>query len=296
MEDEQVETPAEEVQPEQELTAEELFSAKLNELRAEKSKPAETEEVAADADVDGEPEADEVETPEAKPEPVKVEGTTAAMRLLAKQNGVDDRVIKLTTNDDQLTELIEHAIQSREEANKAEIEPATELANILPEDEFGADDPVRKQVDAIIGEVKTLRDDVVSIVNWALGQVKVQEQSREAQIASQLGSFDSHLDTFDNPVLGNKQSGTHNNDVRAAVWNKFWNLKEEKPQATDAELINEAAAAFGYKTKKQTRTEAIKDDNANRLGGSGTKPLPEPQLEGKELALSLMRKALAKTK
>jgi hypothetical protein len=132
------------------------------------------------------------------------------------------------------------------------------------------------------------------VVSVLMDQKNFVEQTKEQQQQSTIGAFDAKLDAFESPVLGD-ESG-RNQMVRAAIWNAYWELKEESPKAKDDELIQRATALFGITPKQMKRQEALKADSAKRLGGGPSKAVPEPNLTGREAALAAIQGILARNK
>jgi len=198
------------------------------------------------------------------------------MKTLASQYGLKDKAIALAKNDEELRVLIEEFVEARRAA-EPQPEPTVEPEFVLelPEDEFPADDPARKAFEGLAKELQQTKNDLKIVVNALLDQQNFVEKTQQAEHTSVLGMFDAELDQYESEVLGNRKSETHNNDLRAAIWDKYWKLKEEKPTTADAKLIAEAAKAFGQVSKTQKREQGIRQDSVRRLGGDGgSKPIP----------------------
>ena len=282
---------------EEQASAQERFAELLADKTEDKTLPTE-QSVDADEEVSEEPETEETQQEEPK-ETAKVEGPSRAMRWQAKQAGVSDRLIALADTDEDLEVLIEESQQSREPEKKAEAQEFPSFEIELPEDEFPADDPVRKQLVSMKGfydkQLQQAREDIGLLASVLTEQKSFIEQSQQEQLVNTQGAFDAHLDQFENPQLGSRAAGNHNHKLRQAIYNEYWELKQDKPNAKDADLINEAVAAFGIKSQQTKRKEALEHDNKRRLGGGPTKAVSEPQLTGRALAESRIQEILARS-
>lgn len=278
-----------------------VFAEKLAALTEEKSpKPTDAgAEVDADEDATEDTETEETQKPESK-EVAKVEGPSIAVKAWAKQAGLDPDLIAIATSDDQLGLMVEKLVASRETEQKPEPTPEPEFKLELPEDEFPAGDPVRKTLESMndfyAKQIEKSKQDTSLLATYVKGLLEETETSKQQQLVNEQGTFDAYLDSLENEVLGNYQDGTHNHDVREAIYGKFWRLKQENPKSKDADLINEAAKAFGIKSQQTKRKEALASDNKKRLGGGPTKSVPEPQLSGREKALADIDAILARSK
>ncbi len=297
MDDEQVqEAVADEAAVES--TPQEIFAEKLQELR-EQHTPAEPEKVETDADADEVAEV-EAEAP-AEVAPVKVEGPSVAMKAFAKQQGLTDKVIALAQSDEQLHELLEDAAAKYREAEPVkEPEKAPELEILLPEDEFPADDPMRKQVVAMKefydGKLNEIYDYLGLMAKTVVDFEKAREDTEISQLSNEQGAFDKHFDSYEHPVLGSRATGLDEDqqEVRQAVYEKYHRLKKDNPKASDEALYERAASTWGYKPTSQKRVDAIKEASNGRLGGGQSRALPEPTLSGRALAESKMQEILSR--
>lgn len=242
------------------------------------NKPAETETVEADADAEQATEAQE-ETPVAQ-EPAKVEGPTAAMRLVAKQHGLSEKLISTFTSDDQLSVFLEElGAATQEKKPEPEQIAVPEFKVEFPEDEFPADDPVRKNIEGLASEFKSQVDKIYGYMNQMADLVIKSDETRASieyeRLALEQGAFDKHFDSFEHGVLGNRAAGltSDQQEVREAIYAKYHKLKTENPDGNDTELYNRAAAPWGLKPKTQTRMEAIREQSDSRLGGKPSRPV-----------------------
>lgn len=262
---------------EREKRAGEFFDKLMN-------KPTEAE---AKVDADDEPaeESDQEQEPEKEPEQVKVEGPSVAAKLWAKQSGLDPELISLAPNDEALEKLVEKFATSREVEPKPEPQAPETFKLDLPEDEFPADDPVRKQLTALndfyAKRLEQAQSDAQLIAQHVIDLEKFVEQFQGERTNNVIRTFDDKLDSLNSDVLGSGDK--RNSRVRAAVWDTLQDLKEERKGVSEEELLREALETFGIKSQDQKRIDAIRQSNKTRLGGGPSKAIPprEPTREDK---------------
>jgi hypothetical protein len=279
------------------------LTAALAEMQAQLDGAPETEE-----ETKTEPEAEEAEGDEPETEqqpgveqsaatdsgaPAGAEGPSFLMKRVAEQSGVDPKLIALAVNDAQLEQMIE--VTTKREADTTETDapaPTFELKVELPEDEFPADDPVRKHLETWKEQLtKQFEEHAKGLQAMAaFANEELDRRDREAQEAqfseySKLASpFDEYLDSFASDVLGTAESCKTNEKQRAArvaVWERYNGLGA-KPTLDKETLTRKAALAMQdfnpdlVEQRNQKQQTAAKQSKTV-LGGSASKRSPSPK-------------------
>ena len=238
-------------------------------------------EVSADLDA-GDP-----ETPAIEPEvEVVAEGPSFLMKQEAERAGVDPALAAIATSDAQLQRMIE-VEKSRVVHDSAAVEDDV-LKFELPEDEYPADDPLRKALaplfDQLNGKLKELRQTQGHLARFANERLEREEQQAYQTLYS---PFDEALDSFESPVLGKTGKLTETQRAeRAAVAQKYLGLGAtvEMPAADKTRLAELALTAHrkDLVDQRNTKTQA-KASQAKQVLGGGGKRSPKPAVTKEDL-------------
>lgn len=206
------------------------------------------------------------EEPAKQPEAAEPAGPTTAMKAVAKQQDVPDYLIKLAKTDEELEEVI--AERAAEQRAAAKHEPEPEFALSLPEEEYPADDPVRKQFSQLHEhyqqKLKVHEQALVTLIQEmreSRTETDAQKEHAERQWVSQ---FDSGLDELQSEALGQASQRTDElNEIRTAVFNTAKRMQGERPELSAKELAQQAAIRLGLaKTPaKQAHENAVREMN-----------------------------------
>lgn len=233
-----------------------------------------------------EKEEEAVEEP-AQEKPVIAEPkVSVAMKAFAKQQGLPDALIATATSDEQLQTFVEFAAEKAKPAEKQEQPPEEESFQLdLPEDEFPVDDSVRKNLEAMNKFYAEKHEKYLGYFGEmaeALVNIHQQQQSMTQQESAKVQqTFDSRLDGYNDPVLG--QAATLDGvglKMRNAVYSHYLDLREANPSLPEDDVLEKALRDFRIITNRDRETDALKADNAKRLGGKPSPLKGEPELHG----------------
>jgi len=240
------------------------------------SKPT-AEAVDAEPETEGEP-ADEAEQPES--DAVKVEGPSVAMKMFAKQQGLPAKAIELAKSDEDLSELVEVFVAKQAQPEPTP-EPEPEFKLELSEEDFPADDPIRKAVESLNShyeaKVKKLEGYIGQLADMAFKAEETLKASEVSQLSNDEKVFDDFIDALGVKPLGNRAKGEISSIGQKLRNSLYWEVKDleaENPSLTREAIIRKVAEEAGYLSPQQKREQAIKSDSARRLGGGGSKPVP----------------------
>ena len=234
------------------------------------------ESAEAEPEFQSEEEVEEVlEEPESPKEPEKPAGPSLAMKAFAKREGLPEEVIAIAASDEHLNALVEFAAAKKEQEKEPKQEPTEEEVAFqldLPEDEFPADDSIRKALDGMnkhyVEQNQKVMDYISQMADWMVKQDQQQKAGIENQYAQVQHTFDSHLDSLGIDALGQQQSlNSVGMKARNMVYDYYLELREASPEASHTELIDRAVSEFGFSNKQAKHDAAIKDANSRRLGG-----------------------------
>jgi hypothetical protein len=234
---------------------------------------AETEAGDAEAEVEETP-AEEI-----------AEGPSFLMKQEAARAGLDPKFIALAKDDAQLEQMIEASIESREVADKTEPVVADEPITLdLPEDEFAADDPIRKALSGIVekfnAKLEKANKTIGLLAGFANERLEKEEQDQQRvyqdNYTKLFSPFDEVLDSFDSPVLGKTGKLTKTQQAeRAEVAKRYQGLgatvdlsAEEKKRFAELAVAAHRSDLVEQRNKKQ---QADKRQSRQVLGGGGGK-------------------------
>ena len=263
----------------EEMTHQDRFGQTLDKIQ-EQDIPTDPEEDESETDeVDaGEQEEEIVPTP-------AIEGPTAAMKAVAKQQGVPAELIETARDDEQLEAWMGIVANRQAEPTPA---PEAEYGTSLPEDEFTEDDPVRREFIAQRQHQEekydSLRGNVEKILTYVLDQGDQLSQMTTQSVEAEQKGFHSHFDGFSNPVLGKSGSLSREADqMRGLIHQTFMDLKQEFPGTSDTALMDKSASKYGIQSKSTLRNDAVRKQAQQRLGGpESAKGAPEPKMTRQE--------------
>lgn len=289
---------------ETEAAASETVLDPIEQMQAMLDGAGKTEEVAEEAveeteqedgvEESADPDAGDTEVDETE---VATEGPSFLMRQEAARAGISPEFIQLAGSDAELERLISFA-QSREEAPLSDPVIDEPLTVELPEDEFPADDPMRKALTAMVGKInermEMLRRTQGHLAQFANERLEREERDEYQQLYS---PFDEILDSFESPVLG--KTGTKDPAQRAertAIAQKYLGLgANAMTPADEKRRLAELAVAAHRRNlvdqrnqKQQATTRQAKQVIGGRTGGNrptGPAPTREDILKGWDEAL-----------
>lgn len=236
----------------------------------------------AEADAD-EPEVEEV--PEEEPQPQPVEGPSIAMKMLAGQSGVPEKLLALAKSDDDVKLLIDQFRPASQEEKQPEEdkEPLLPLLDLeLSEDDFPEGDPVRKVLERIQDHTAKRDTKILELLNGLAGYLSetrgMVDQTTNQNLAALVGRFDAFVDGLGIDVLGNRSQQELNpaaQHLRQLVWDRYWELAGDKPPANPEALYRQAVEQIGFTTKETTRQQALEQSSKQRLGGGPARAIPD---------------------
>jgi len=158
----------------------------------------------------------------------------------------------------------------------------------LPEDEFPADDPVRKEIEKLQSHFQTQMGDMQKQLQEATSKTTAFEEQQNAatqQNALQFQSeFDSLADKLDAKTLGRSSDlSSANFHARSAVFNLVQELRNTTPNESLVGLVQAAAEQLNFVNNDKTSNEnaAIRKQSGMRLG-SGPSPPATPESQSDE--------------
>ena len=251
------------------------------------------EEPAAQDDEEGPSDEDLQEIDEEQTEDEGVtgaaEGTTVAMRAVARQIGVGSEFIDLATTDTQLEKMIELARNYRAEEPKVESEP---FAINLPEDEYSEKDPIvstlKQMNDHYASELNKLTEAVQS-GSLELGKLREEASANSQRQQDEFNlAFHKGLDGLDNDVLGDssKKLNDNHHTVREAVFNRTIEMLSAGSNGRPEDVAaNAAVELFPFLNNDNTRQIAV-EKQQKRVLGTGGNSKPAKQVSSPEDAFS----------
>lgn len=241
---------------------------------AAEADPGETTEDAPDQEPDSAPEPDET------PQPV-AEGPTFLMKQAAISAGIPEDWVDRATSDDQLQFLMEN-LRAHAGKSRPEPEPEPELQVELPEDEYGPDDPVRKNLQKFADALKSERAERRRIEQeYQQTRTALEEQQYKLQHRALYSKFDEVLDSFNDPRFGNSKTGVSakQGEYRRIVAEKYHGLgaSPEMPDEDKEWYTLLAAQAYDKKLVEQRnkRQQQAARQRQSVLGGAPSKPSPK---------------------
>lgn len=273
------ETVAEETQAAAETVAEETkptISDRLQE-RLDSGRQQAVEEAVEEPET---PEGTEAEPAEESPEPT---GPSSVMKTVARQQGVEEYVIGLAHSDEELEEVIGKRIEELEakETKAPEAAPPKEFELGLSEEEFPADDPLRKcfseMNDHYKGKIEVLESAYKELLGNAIN-VNQERQAQQQAIESQwFSQFHSGLDELNSEALGQSaEYSEESNDMRKAVYSTLERLQKTHPETSPKELGQMAAKKLGLARTTVATKEAVREGNRRVSAGKPAQTVKTP--------------------
>jgi hypothetical protein len=209
------------------------------------------------------------------------------MKQEAERAGLDPKLIAVASNDAQLEQMIVVHKDREQPKDATDVDfDDTPLAFDLPEDEYPADDPVRKALGSVVeGFNKRLqqRDSVIAqLANWTNKQIdRADREAQESQLkehAVLVAPFDEVLDSFNSDVFG--KTGTKDPkqvQSRVAAWEKYFKLGADAKLDKDILARKALLAAEDYRPgfiEQRTKTQqAVARQKRNVIGGGNSRPV-----------------------
>jgi len=200
------------------------------------------------------------------------------MQELARQ-WLPEKFIEAARDDEALKGMIDAARETNAPPPVVE-EPEFELS--LPEEEFEANDAVRKQFKELNehykGQISNLKKDMGSLVEIAKDMQTKQQDQIQMMFQEEQRGFDSALDGLDNDIVGKAEEMTApQRKIRSALFDIAQDLKTKK----GGSLGDHALEAAKYvraesKQQKQVYAKKVQEQSNGRLGSGNSPRLPEP--------------------
>ena len=237
-------------------------------------------------DTDSQPKPVDTEAPLAKEpveEPEAVEGPSYAMKTVARQAGIPEKLVDSALTDAQLHQWVAMAEEGK---SAPEPEPEPEFKVELPEDEYGEDDSIRKQFNSMQGhytkQIESLKENMAAVVGLVKGFETEQRNQVERQASSVQARFDTVLDRKELPILG--KFGDLNNassSIRGVIFNELKEVEATNPTATYEEQVDialsKAIPGFTDTNKAQKQRQSVQQQSRSRLGSGNSRPAPEAE-------------------
>lgn len=201
------------------------------------------------------------------------EGPSYLMKRAAVEAGIDPSLVGRAKDDAQLQLMIEAA--NRPEAKETTPPEDLSLTVDLPEDEFSADDPVRKVFTAWQEKLNKQQQEVSKALSALTAFANSQlDREDQQQWDSLYTPFDKALDTFESPVLGTSGKLTEKQrEARAAIAEKYTALgaspdmpAEELQRYADLAVAAARKDLIEQRNKKQ---QASAQQKRQVIGGAG---------------------------
>lgn len=238
---------------------------------------------------------DAVETEEvAETAPVADEGPSFLMKQEAVRAGIPNALIEFCRDDRQLEQMI--AMAAPVEEQSVESDEDSPYKFLLPEDEFGADDPVAKQIRAIVDAANADRKAMKQTIQRLELEQGRREQAEIAQQYAQLyGPFDEFLDELNDPRFGDHKNLTAAQQrERYAVAIKYQGLgaTPETPVELKRRMAESALSVHAPDViEKRNKQKQPPVDQRRQVLGGGAKRTPQSKPSEADL-LAHMDKAL----
>lgn len=264
-----------------EATGQVAFEQALDQLQEEtvqEDTPTVDDEASVDvADTGEEQDQEQQDAPAEAFKKPAVEGPSPAMQAIAKQAGVPEIIVRAARDDAALQELMDAVSQ---ESAAPEVAETVDWEVPLPEDDFSADDPVRKSFVSLsehfrqeVNGLKELFRDATGVIQEMHGQ---QQQASERLAGEKLARFDANVSALQVPELGNGKLEQVHSLVRQPIWILAHEM--EKQTGTPADQLAEQAARKLYpRFFQKSPTEAARSQRKKNLG-VGQSKLPTEQL------------------
>jgi hypothetical protein len=235
------------------------------------------------------------ETPEDPPPEVaeEVEGPSLAMKAAAA-GWINPSLVETAVNDAQLSTWIRMAQDQQQQQQQQPQEPALEETPppepeaLLPEDEFPADDPVRKAMETMKGQNDALTKDVETLINIVSSLSNDQQAVTENANRSNQKIMDDAMDKVGGSLGEFGKLDEFSGDLRKAGFDRLETMKKNSPTVPHEELVEQYLLKAGY-TKPTPGPGPIKKAARSKLGGPNNPPAVEPPLSREEKVSRLLR-------
>jgi hypothetical protein len=242
------------------------------------------EEVAAETaqaeGVEQSAEGDAVETEEVVETPaVADEGPSFLMKQEAVRAGIPVTLIEFCRDDRQLEQMI--AMAAPVEEQTAESDEDSPYKFLLPEDEFGADDPVAKQiralVDAATADRKALKAEIAKLKD---DHDQREREALQSAYESLYSPLDDYLDDLQDPRFGNFAKGLTplQQRERREVAARYQGLgaKPETPAEQKRRKVELALSDYAPDViEKRNKQKQPPVDQRRQVLGGGAKRTPQ---------------------
>ena len=254
----------------------EAFDDFLSGQAGDAQPPAENEDAPDDETPVEEPAGEVVEEQAVEPEPEPVaDGPSFVMKQVALSAGIPQSAVDRAPNDAALQWLVQE-VRASAGPTPQETPKEEPIAKVtLPEDEYGPDDPVRQQMQALVDALNAERAERLR-GEKELKDAKQRQDAREfnEQFTALYKPFDDTLDSYDSPKLGNAQKGLtpQQHAVRKAIADRYQGLGadvstpvEEKRRLTELALLASDPSVVDQRNKK---LQAVKAQPQRVTGGT----------------------------
>jgi len=213
-------------------------------------------------------------------EPQTVEGPSYAMKTVARQAGIPERLVESALTDAQLHQWVTMAGERAEPGP----EPTPEFKVELPEDEYDENDSVRKQFNSMQShyteQIESLKENMAAVVGLVKGFETEQRNQVEQQQSSTQARFDAVLDKRELPILGKfGELSRANTKIRGAIYDELAEVTNTNPTATYEEQVDialsKAIPGFTDTNKASRQRQSIQQQSRSRLGSGNSRPAPE---------------------
>ena len=269
----------------------EEFQSQLDNPSASAEEPEQDDDGVEES---AEVESGEVEATEEVAE-THAEGPSFLMKRAALDAGLDATLVAKAKSDEHLELMIEAAGVTRQAYDsdseaEAEEAPDYDLSLDLPEDEYGPDDPLRKQLASWQGKLSQRFAEHERALGAALSHIQRQLQTEETTAHSKVfGQFDKVLDSFDSAELGKRENmNAAQFATRKAIADKYLALGAT-PDSSESELETYTEAAIMAFKRDLIEQRNIKQQAATKqrqkvLGGGGSRSVERAMTEDDLLA------------
>jgi hypothetical protein len=230
------------------------------------------------------------------------EGPSEDLLTVARLANIPEDVIATARDDDALRGFIgmadrfqapqqqqQYELDQQQHANGDATAAEELLAKLmLPEEDYPADDPVRKQSEHLVSAINTVRKEVREELDAIVEYLRKQSTTTQThRLTEDQKRFDSLVDALNVPTLAKRSEITNRNNpafiARNALYAKFDVLEKQLPDVEPNELLAIAYRAVFKKplpTPKQVaKREALVRQSGSRLGGAPARRAAEPELD-----------------
>lgn len=208
------------------------------------------------------------------------EGPSFLMKQAATTAGIPQFLVETAHDDAQLQGWMEMLSQPGE---AKEAEPEAPFSLNLPEDEFGADDPVRKQFSALVATLNgKFAEQEKKLREFEETRTEIQRREYQAAHKAVFSPFDEVLDSYDSDVLGKTGSCTPKQiQAREKIAAKYQALGAT-PGMDATALKRKAILAISDEQpdlveQHNKKAQAARTQPQRVLGGGGQRSVEKPK-------------------